>query len=136
MAVPLTGTASPTLPTKSQPTAQNNTSDETFITGLSQGEGTLRQFFKSQCPDTHRGHRDLDHQSANYPDPTCLNSSKSCGARRLNSWLIGSLMVTTTLHTSSIPPWGMLRFSARRMGTNPASPVITNCYCLYPSQHV
>ena len=48
MAVSLTGTASPTLPTKSQPTAQNNTSDETFITGLSQGEGTLRQFFESQ----------------------------------------------------------------------------------------
>ena len=44
MAVPLTGTASPTLPTKSQLTAQNNTSDETFITGLSQGEGTLRWF--------------------------------------------------------------------------------------------
>ena len=48
MAVPLTGTASLTLPTKSQLTAQNNTSDETFITGLSQGEGTLRQFFESQ----------------------------------------------------------------------------------------
>ena len=48
MAVSLTGTASLTLPTKSQPSARNNTSDETFITGLSQGEGTLRQFFKSQ----------------------------------------------------------------------------------------
>ena len=47
MAVSLTGTASLTLPTKSQPTAQNNTSDETFITQLSQGEGTLRQFFES-----------------------------------------------------------------------------------------
>ena len=72
MAVPLTGTASPTLPTKSQPTAQNNTSDETFYMRLSLGEGTLRQFFKSQWPDSHRGHCDLDHQSANYPDPTCL----------------------------------------------------------------
>ena len=72
MAVPLTGTASPTLPTKSQPTAWNNTSDETFITRLSQGEGTLRRFFESQWPDTHRGHRDLDHQSANYLAPTCL----------------------------------------------------------------
>ena len=135
MAVPLTGTASLTLPTKSQPTARNNTSGETFMTGLSQGEGTLRRFFESQWPDTHRGHRDLDHQSANYP-AQLSNSSKSCGTRRLSSWLIGSLMATTTLHTSSIPPWGMFRFSARRTGTNPASPVITNCYHSYPSQHV
>ena len=44
----LTGTASLTLPTKSQPTAQDNTPDETFITRLSQGEGTLRWFFESQ----------------------------------------------------------------------------------------
>ena len=47
MAVSLTGTASLTLPTKSQLTAQNNISDETFITQLSQGEGTLRWFFES-----------------------------------------------------------------------------------------
>ena len=47
MAVSLTGTASLTLPTKSQLSARNNTSDETFITQLSQGEGTLRQFFES-----------------------------------------------------------------------------------------
>ena len=33
-------------------------------------------------------------------------------------------MAMTTLHTSSIPPWGMLQFSARRMGTNSTSPVI------------
>ena len=45
-------------------------------------------------------------------------------------------MATTTLHIPSIPPWGMLQFSARRAGTNPASPVITNCYCSYPSQHI
>ena len=51
---------------------------------------------------------------------------------RLNSWLIGSLMVTTTLHTSSIPPWGMLWFSARRTGTNPASPVITKLLSFIP----
>ena len=72
MAVSLTGTASLTLPTKLQLTAQNNTPDELFITRLSLGEGTLRQFFESQWPDTHRGHCDLDHQSANYPNPTCL----------------------------------------------------------------
>ena len=65
-----------------------------------------------------------------------LAPQKSVVLADINSWLIGSLMVTTTLHTSSIPPWGMLWFSTRRMGTNPASPVITNCYCLYPSQHV
>ena len=47
MAVSLTEIASLTVPTKSQPTAQNNTSDETFITQLSQGEGTLRPFFES-----------------------------------------------------------------------------------------
>ena len=44
MAVSLTGTASLTLPTKSQLSTWNNTSDETFITQLSQGEGTLRWF--------------------------------------------------------------------------------------------
>ena len=31
-----------------------------------------------------------------------------------------------------IPPWGMLQFSARRMGTNPASPVITKLLLLIP----
>ena len=72
MTVSLTGTASLTLPTKSQLTAQNNTPDELFITRLSLGEGTLRQFFESQWLDTYRGHHDLDHQSVNYPDPTCL----------------------------------------------------------------
>ena len=46
MAVPLTGTASPTLPTKSQPTAWNNTPDE-LNTRSSLGKGTLRWFFKS-----------------------------------------------------------------------------------------
>ena len=35
-------------------------------------------------------------------------------------------MVTTTLHTSSISPGGMLQFSARRMGTNSTSPIIPN----------
>ena len=132
MAVPLTGTASPTLPTKSQLTAWNNTSDETFITGLVTGGGHLGAVFRvTVTGHSSEVHHDLDHQSANLS-----NSSKSCGARGLNSWLIGSLMVTTTLHTSSIPPWGMLWFSARRKGTNPASPVITNCYHSYPSQHV
>ena len=29
-------------------------------------------------------------------------------------------MAMTTLHTPSIPTWGMLQFSTRRMGTNPA----------------
>ena len=72
MAVSLTGKASLTLLTKSQLIAQNNTPDELFITRLSQGEGTLRQFFESQWLDTHRGDCDLDHQSANYPNPTCL----------------------------------------------------------------
>ena len=48
VAVSLTGTASLTLPTKSQLTARNNTPDELFITRLSLGEGTLRQFFESQ----------------------------------------------------------------------------------------
>ena len=46
MAVSLTGTASLTLPTKSQPTAQNNTPDE-LNTRLSFGKGTLRWFFES-----------------------------------------------------------------------------------------
>ena len=46
MAVSLTGTASLTLPTKSQLTAQNNTPDE-LNTRLSLGKGTLRQFFES-----------------------------------------------------------------------------------------
>ena len=35
-------------------------------------------------------------------------------------------MAMTTLHISSSPAWGMFQFSARRMGTNPASPVIPN----------
>ena len=65
------------------------------------------------------------------PQPVQL--LKKCGTSRLNSWLIGSLMATSTLHTSSIPTWGMLQFSTRRMGTNLASPVITNCYHSYPS---
>ena len=43
MAVLLTGTASLTMPTKSQLTAQNNTPDE-LNTRLSLGKGTLRQF--------------------------------------------------------------------------------------------
>ena len=47
MTVSLTGTASLTLPTKSQLTAWNNTPDE-LNTRLSLGEGTLRQFFESQ----------------------------------------------------------------------------------------
>ena len=47
MAVSLTGTASLTLPTKSQLTAQNNTLDE-LNTRLSLGKGTLRWFFESQ----------------------------------------------------------------------------------------
>ena len=46
MAVSLTGTASLTLPTKSQLTAWNNTADE-LNTRLSLGKGTLRQFFES-----------------------------------------------------------------------------------------
>ena len=46
MAVSLTGTASLTLPTKSQLTAQSNTPDE-LNTRLSLGKGTLRQLFKS-----------------------------------------------------------------------------------------
>ena len=52
MAVPLTGTASLTLPTKSQLTAWNNTSDETFITRLSQREGMSEQPYPS-CSRTH-----------------------------------------------------------------------------------
>ena len=134
MAVSLTGTASLTMPTKSQLTAQNNTPDE-LNTRLSLGKGTLRWFFKSQWLATHRGHCDLDNLSENYPNPTCLAPQKMWHSQ-INSQLIGSLMAITTLHTSSIPPWGMLLFSARRMGTNPASPVITNCYHSYPSQHV
>ena len=47
IAVSLTGTASLTMPTKSQLTARNNTPDE-LNTRLSLGKGTLRQFFKSQ----------------------------------------------------------------------------------------
>ena len=133
MAVSLTGTASITMPTKSQLTAWNNTPDE-LKTRLSLGKGTLRWFFESQWPVTHQDHCDLK-VSENYPNPTCLAPQK-CGICRLSSWLIGSLMATTTLHTSSIPPWGMLWFSARRIGTNPATPVITNCFCSYPSQQV
>ena len=47
MAVSLTGTASLTLPTKSQLTAQNKTPDK-LNTRLSVGKGTLRHFFESQ----------------------------------------------------------------------------------------
>ena len=129
----LTGTAFLTMPTKSQLTAWNNTPDE-LNTRLILGKGTLRWLFESQWPATHWGHCDLK-VSRNYPDPTCLAPQK-CGICRLSSRLIGSPMATTTLHTSSIPPWGMLQFSTRRMGTNPASPVITNWFCLYPSQQV
>ena len=133
MAVSLTGTASLTMPTKSQLTAWNNTPDE-LNTRLSLRKGTLRCFFELQWPATHWGHHDLK-MSENYPDPTCLAPQKMWHLQT-NSWLIGSLMATTTLHTPSIPPWGMLQFSARRMGTNPASPVITNCFHSYPSQQV
>ena len=115
---------------------RTTTSEETFITRLSQGGGTLRWFFESQWLDTHRRLSWPGPSECKLPQPNLSNSSKSCGAHRLNSWLIGSLMATTTLHTSSIPPWGMLQFSARRTGTNPVSPVITNCYHSYPSQHV
>ena len=46
MAVPLTGKASLTLPTKSQLTARNKTPDE-LNTRLSLGKGNLRWFFMS-----------------------------------------------------------------------------------------
>ena len=59
MAGSLTGTASLTLPTKSQLTAWNSTPDE-LNTRLSLGKGTLRWFFESQWLATHRGHHDLD----------------------------------------------------------------------------
>ena len=50
MTVSLRGTASLTLPTKSQLTAQNNTPDE-LNTRLSLGKGTLRQFWShGDCP--------------------------------------------------------------------------------------
>ena len=75
IAVSLTGTASLTMPTKSQLTAQNNTPDE-LNTRFSLGKGTLRQFFESQWLVTHRGHHDLDHLSENYLDPTCLAPQK------------------------------------------------------------
>ena len=74
MAVLLTGTASLTMPTKSQLTARNNTSDE-LKTRLSLGKGTLRQVFESQWPDTHQGLHDFK-VSENYPDPTCLTPQK------------------------------------------------------------
>ena len=131
MAVSLTGTASLTMPTKSQLTARNNTPDE-LNTRLSLGKGTLRWFFESQWLATHWGHCDLK-VSEKYPNSTCLTPQKMWHSQT-NSWLIGSLMATTTLHTSSIPPWGMLWFSTRRMDTNPASPFITNCFCSYPSR--
>ena len=130
MAVSLTGTSSLTMPTKSPLTAWNNTPDE-LNTRLSLGKGTLRWFFESQWPATHWGDCDLK-VSENYPNPTCLSPQKMWHLQ-INSWLIGSLMVTTTLHTSSIPLWGMLGFSTRRTGTNPASPVITVIICTHSS---
>ena len=74
IAVSLTGTASLTMPTKSQLTAQNNTPDE-LNTRLSLGKGTLRWFFESQWLATHQGHHDLK-VSENYPNPTCLAPQK------------------------------------------------------------
>ena len=73
----------------------------------------------------HTGHHDL---SVVQPNLTCL-APQTCGIHlvgRQNSQLIRSPMVMTPLHTSSIPPWGMLQFSIRRMGTNSTSPVIPN----------
>ena len=75
MAVSLTGTASLTMPTKSQLTAWNNTPDE-LNTRISLVKGTLRQFFESQWLATHWGHHDLN-VSENYPEPTCPSSSKN-----------------------------------------------------------
>ena len=100
-------TASLTLLTKSWLTAQNNTPDE-LNTRLSLGKGTLRQFFESRWPATHQGHHDLK-VGENYPDPTCLAPQKMWHSQT-NSWLIGSFMVMIILHTSPIPPWGMLQF--------------------------
>ena len=75
IAVSLTGTASLTMPTKSQLTAWNNTPDE-LNTRLSWGKGTLRQFFESQWPATCRGHCDLDNEWK-LPQPNLSSSSKN-----------------------------------------------------------
>ena len=73
---------------------------------LIMGEGTLRWFLKSQMTGL-TGHHDL---SEINPNPTCLapqNSGRIHLIGRLNSQLIGSYMVMTTLYTPSIPPQGL-----------------------------
>ena len=100
----------------------------------SPGKGTLRQFVKSQWPATQVIMTLVWYN----PNPTCLAPlihGEILLFDRPNTQPIRFHTVMTTLHTSSIPPWGMLQFSTRRMGTNPILlSSITNC--LYPSQHV
>ena len=109
--------------TKSQLSAWNSTLYG-MNTRFSWGKGTLRWFLESSWLATQVIMTLVWYN----PDPTCLAPQK-CGVHfigRQNSQLIRSHMAMTTLHTSSIPPWGMLQFSARRMGTNSTSPVIPN----------
>ena len=101
--------------TKSQLSAWNSTLYG-LNTRLWQGKGTLRWFLESMWPATQVITTLLWYN----PNPTCL-APKKCGIHlvgRLNSQLIRSYMVMTTLHTSSMPPGGMLHFFTGRTGTN------------------
>ena len=127
MAVLLTGTASLTLPTKSQRTARKQHprwTEHKIITG----EGTFRQFLKSQWLATPRGHCDLK-VSGNYPIPTCLTPQKM--------WHLQTKLMTHWVTSTHIlyPTLGHALVLCKKDGYQSCFSCY-HCFHLYPSQHV